>query len=71
MRIKRDKLSQKILELVSRADEPLETIEIIEAIKGSTRTMILYRLYKLRGESSIRGKQVGSGKGTWIWWLND
>ena len=68
MRIKKDILSQKILEMLKKVDEPLETIEILDSIKGSTRVKILYRLNKLRGEMSIKGKQVGSGKGTWIWW---
>ena len=68
MRIKKDILSQKILEILKKADEPLETIEILDSIKGSTRVKILYRLNRLRGETVIKGKQVGSGKGTWIWW---
>ncbi len=68
MRAKRDSLSQKILDLVGKADEPLETIEIIDSIKGSTRIKVLYRLYQFRGDSMIHGKQVGSGKGAWIWW---
>jgi len=71
MRIKRDKLSQKILKLIKSIDEPLETVEILNSIKGSTRTKVLYRLYKLRGDSLIKGKQVGSGKGTWIWWKSN
>jgi hypothetical protein len=69
MRAKRDSLSQKILEKIKSVDEPLETIEIIDAISGATRIKVLYRLYKLRGELSVKGKQVGSGKGTWIWWI--
>jgi hypothetical protein len=68
MRAKRDAISQKILEIIGKADEPLETIEIIDALKGSTRIKVLYRLYNLRGEGLLKGKQVGSGKGTWIWW---
>ncbi len=68
MRIRKDKISQKILEAINKADEPLETIEIISLIKNSTRTKIMYRLYGLRGDALIKGKQVGSGKGAWIWW---
>ena len=68
MHAKRDKLSERILDIISKANEPLETIEIIEQIKNSTRITVLYRLYQLRGENKIKGKQVGSGKGTWIWW---
>jgi hypothetical protein len=70
MRAKRDIISQKILEIVSKAEEPLETVEIIDALKNSTRIKVLYRLYNLRGENLLKGKQVGSGKGTWIWWKN-
>jgi len=61
-------LSKKILELIESADEPLETMEIVERLKGFSRTMILYRLRDLRGEGLIRGKRVGGGKGVWIWW---
>jgi predicted Zn-ribbon and HTH transcriptional regulator len=68
MRIKKDILSQKILEMLKKVDEPLETIEVLDMIKNSTRVKILYRLNRLRGETVIKGKQVGSGKGTWIWW---
>jgi hypothetical protein len=71
MRIKNDILSQKILEILKKTDEPLETIEILGLIKNSTRIKALYRLYNLRGEMLIKGKQVGSGKGTWIWWKNE
>jgi hypothetical protein len=70
MRAKRDIISQKILEMISKAEEPLETVEIIDALKNSTRIKVLYRLYNLRGENLLKGKQVGSGKGTWIWWKN-
>lgn len=68
MRIRRDAVSQKILEIVNKSDEPLDTIELIDLVKTSTRTKILYRLYMLRGDGLINGKQVGSGKGAWIWW---
>ncbi|MCK4522255.1 MAG: hypothetical protein KAU20_06780 [Nanoarchaeota archaeon] len=68
MRIKRDKLACKILEIINKSEEPLETTEIISFFKGETRTKILYRLNNLRGDSLVKGKQVGSGKGVWIWW---
>lgn len=68
MAFKGDSLYKKILNLVSRTDEPLETKEIELQFPDSTRTMILYRLNNLRGEGKIKGKQVGSGKGAWIWW---
>jgi len=66
MRI-RDKLSSSILGIIEKSKEPLETTEIIELVHD-TRVRILYRLHMLRGDSLVNGKQVGSGKGVWIWW---
>ncbi len=63
-----DSLSRGILKLISQAGEPLETKEIEDLLKKETRTKVLYRLNRLRGDSLIEGKAVGSGKGTWIWW---
>jgi len=68
MVIREDVLYKKILNLVTKSDEPLETKEIGRTLK-STRIMILYRLYNLRGDGRLKGKQVGSGKGAWIWWI--
>lgn len=69
MAFREDSLYRKILNLISKTDEPLETKEIEGKLK-STHIMILYRLYNLRGDGRINGKQVGSGKGAWIWWKN-
>lgn len=63
-----DDISKKIIGVVKSSDEPIETKEIEQKIKGVSRDKILYRLFNLRGEGLIKGKQVGSGKGTWIWW---
>lgn len=63
-----DVLRTKILQIIQQAQEPLETREIEELLKGYTRTTILYRLSFLRGDGLIKGKQVGSGKRTWVWW---
>lgn len=68
MRGNLDKISKNILKILSEAGEPLETKEIGAALKKVTRIKILYRLNNLRGEGLIKGKPVGSGKGTWIWW---
>ena len=57
-----------ILKLIENSNEPLETKEIQDKLKKITRTKILYRLNNLRAEVLIRGKQIGAGKGTWIWW---
>lgn len=63
-----DEIYKKIINVIKSSDEPIETKEIEQKIKGVSRDKILYRLFNLRGEGAIKGKQVGSGKGTWIWW---
>ncbi|MBS3123724.1 hypothetical protein J4437_03735 [Candidatus Woesearchaeota archaeon] len=63
-----DKLSQKILNLLAEATEPLETKEIELLLPQATRVKVLYRLNRLRGDGLLKGKPVGSGKGAWIWW---
>ena len=73
MRGTADRTSRKILQLLERAEEPLETKEIETLLaetplKDVTRIKVLYRLNLLRGDGAIKGKPVGSGKGTWIWW---
>lgn len=62
-----DNISEKILKILAEAKEPLETKEI-ELLLKETRVKVLYRLNLLRGDGLIKGKPVGSGKGTWIWW---
>jgi repressor of nif and glnA expression len=57
-----------ILKIIENSSEPLETKEIESQAKKITRVKILYRLNNLRAEGLIKGKQIGSGKGTWIWW---
>ena len=63
-----DITSKNILRVLKDAEEPLETKEIELILKNVTRVKLLYRLNNLRGEGLIKGKQVGSGKGTWIGW---
>ena len=63
-----DSESKTILRVIGSAKEPLETKEIGKKLKKISRTKILYRLNNLRAEGHIKGKQVGSGKRTWIWW---
>jgi len=70
MRIEKEAAVRSILNILEESQEPLETKEIENLVKGSSRVKILYRLIYLRGEGTIKGKQVGSGKGTWIWWKN-
>ncbi len=68
-----DPLEEMIEEIINKAGEPLETTEILEGLQkqgdDSTRSKVLYRLNNLRAEGGIAGKTVGSGKGTWIWYL--
>ena len=64
----RDKISENILKILKKAEEPLETKEIELLLKNVTRVKVLYRLNNLRGDGLIKGKPVGSGKGTWVWW---
>jgi predicted Zn-ribbon and HTH transcriptional regulator len=66
---KRDRVRERIVELLRAADEPLETREIELILKNVTRVKVLYRLNNLRGDGVIKGKAVGSGKGCWIWWM--
>ena len=69
MNVYKDKISEKILKILNGSRDPLETKEIEIILKDYTRTKILYRLNNLRGDGLIKGKAVGSGKGTWIWWI--
>ncbi len=66
--MKENDLISKIITLLDRSSEPLETKEIENHFPKESRTKILYRLNRLRGDRLIEGKVVGSGKGTWIWW---
>jgi len=71
MRRNSDKISENIVRILKSAEEPLETKEIELVLGNVTRIMILYRLNNLRGEGLIKGKAIGSGKGTWIWWSEE
>ena len=68
MNVYKDKISEKILKILNGSMDPLETKEVEIILKAYTRTKILHRLNNLRGDGLIKGKSVGSGKGTWIWW---
>ena len=59
---------KEILKIIEKSEEPLETKEIVKFLPKITRIKILYRLNHLRADNLIKGKQVGAGKGTWIWW---
>ena len=69
---KLDPIGELIERIVTNAEEPLETTEIIASVRERagrvSRSKILYRLNNLRAENEIAGKAVGSGKGTWIWY---
>jgi len=71
MRRTGDKISNRIVEILEKTDEPLETREIELILKDVSRIKVLYRLNNLRGDGIIKGKAIGSGKGAWIWWKKD
>ena len=64
----KDKLTEALIKIINSADEPLETKEVESKLPTETRTKIVNRLRDLAVQGIIRGKTVGSGKGTWIWW---
>jgi len=64
---KGDRTSETILQILASSSAPLETKEIVEQVK-TTRAIVFKRLTNLRGDGLIKGKQIGCGKGTWIWW---
>ena len=59
---------REILKVIEQAGEPLETKELVVKLPKITRIKILYRLNRLKADGLIKSKQVGAGKGTWIWW---
>jgi len=67
----KDRLSETLIKVINVASEPLETKEIEGKVPAETRQKIFNRLKNLRGEGTIKGKMVGAGKGTWIWWRKD
>jgi len=70
MKLLKERETLFILKIINESLEPLETKEIEQLDKKITRTKILYRLIHLKSEGLINGKQIGAGKGTWIWWSN-
>lgn len=72
--IMKDQIADIIIEVLSDANEPLQTkqvvIEVKETVKTATRTKVFYRLNNLRGEGKIKGKRLIAGaRGIWIWWI--
>jgi len=64
-------ITEKLLKMLKSSNEPMETSEILSRIKTESRTKVMYRLNDLRGQGLIKGKRIGSGKGSWIWWRAD
>lgn len=64
----KDKLTETLIRIINEASEPFETKEIEAKLPTETRTKIINRLRDLAVKGEIKGKTVGSGKGTWIWW---
>lgn len=67
----KDELVEMLIETLTEASEPLETKEIEKKLPTATRAKIFSRLINLVIEGVVKGKRVGSGKGTWIWWKRD
>jgi len=70
-----DTVEKAIVKLISASKAPLETKEVhqgvVQELGDVSRTKVLYRLNDLRGDGTIKGKSVGSGKGVWIWWKEE
>jgi hypothetical protein len=67
----KDKLTDVLIKTIREANEPLETKEIVHRIGNETRAKIICRLSDLGIQGTIKGKRVGGGNGTWIWWKKD
>jgi hypothetical protein len=67
----KDKLTKDLIKVVDDANEPLETKEIEAKLPTATRTKIVKRLMESAIKGLIKGKTVGSGKKTWVWWRKD
>lgn len=67
-----DLATEIIVRLLRSSAAPLETKDILDRARAEkrklTRAIVFKRLTTLRGDGVISGKQVGSGKGVWIWW---
>jgi len=66
-----DKIADQILKIIESANEPLETLEIVDKVGKVSRAVVIYRLNNLRGDGKIKGKSIGAGKGNWIWWRSN
>ena len=64
-------VDEKLISIINSSFYPLETKEIIKQIPEFSHAKILQRLTVIWGDGVIKGKQVGSGKGVWIWWRVD
>lgn len=68
-----DKISDFIIGIINKSNQPLETNEILDTVKkkfkDTTHSIVLYRLMNLRGDNKIKGKRISAGaKGVWVWW---
>lgn len=68
---KEDLVRENLYSIIRMAQEPLETMEIVDRFKDKkiTRTKVFHRLLMLRGDNRINGKQLKAGRGIWIWWI--
>jgi|GEM_PF-2616429 len=67
-----DAISKLILQILHDAAEPLETKDLEDRCRNFdpsiTRIKVFYRLQNMRAGGHLKGKFIGSGKGSWIWW---
>ncbi|RLE47580.1 hypothetical protein DRJ25_02065 [Candidatus Woesearchaeota archaeon] len=62
---------KKLASVIDSSLYPLETKEVTEQVPEFSREQVLRKLTVIWGDGVIKGKQVGSGKGVWIWWRVD
>lgn len=58
---------KKILKFILSSEVPVETVEVCKNFKEMSYKKVSFRLHLLASEGLIGMKNVGSGKGTYIW----
>ena len=62
------KIDDKLISIINSSNIPLETKEIKDQVPELSHAQVLRLLTTIWGDGVIKGKQVGSGKGVWVWW---
>ena len=66
--MKGDALAKEIERFVTDADSPVGTKEVEAAFPKAKRSVVVYRLQKLREEGRIKGRMMPGGRGSWVFW---